>query len=152
MIPGQISQAWEQGPVTLRALRSLTPPTVDAVRSAITNVPGHWAIEQHDDYDGYLSILISPERDNENDQPTFLISGTIGQVELAQSQSDHLHTLGRFPDVDATIAALIKVLTAPKTAQCWCSGRRSGDPRLCRFWSAWGWGTARSSAQVGCPR
>ena len=116
MHTGQISQAWEQGPVTLRALRSLTPRTLDTVRSAITDVPGLWVVEQHDDYDGYLSILISPETGGD-DQPTFLISGTIGQVELAHSQGDELHTLGRFADVDATIAALIKLLTGPDTAE-----------------------------------
>lgn len=105
---GQIDRAWEHGPVTIRALRSLTRQAFEAVADAIGEVSGSWALEQHDDYDGYLSALISPEGDR--DAPSYLISGQVGQIELAQLQGDELHTLGRFEDIAATIAELVRAL------------------------------------------
>jgi hypothetical protein len=105
---GQIDRAWEQDPVTVRRLRSLTPQAFDAVDEAIRELPGRWTLEQHDDYEGYLSVLISPEADS--DAPTYLISGKLGQVELAQFQGEELHTLGRFDNIEAAIAELVRAL------------------------------------------
>lgn len=105
---GQIDRAWEQGPVTIRALRSLTRQAFEAVSNVISDLPGQWTLERHDDYEGYLSVLISPE--GEADAPTFLISGQVGQIELAQFQGDQLRTLGRFEDLEATIAELARAL------------------------------------------
>jgi hypothetical protein len=105
---GQIDRAWEQGPVTIRALRSLTQQAVGTVSDAIAGVPGQWTVEGHDDYDGYLSVLISPE--GEADAPSFLISGQVGQIELAQFQGDELLTLGRFEDLEATTVELVRAL------------------------------------------
>jgi hypothetical protein len=105
----QIDQAWEQGPVTIRPLRSLTQQAFDAVREAIGGMPGNWTLERHDDYEGYLSILISPE--SEADVPSFLISGQVGLMEVAKFQGDELHTLGRFESLEATIAELVRALT-----------------------------------------
>jgi hypothetical protein len=106
---GQIDQAWEQGPVTIRALRSLTQHAFDAVSEAIGGVPGSWTLERHDDYDGYLSLLISPERGS--DAPSFLISGQVGLMEVAKFQDDELHTLGQFENLEATTAELVRALT-----------------------------------------
>ena len=104
----QIDRAWEQGPVTIRALRSLTGQAFEAVSNVISDLPGQWTVQGHDDYDGYLSVLISPK--GEADAPSFLISGQVGQIELAQFQGDELHTLGRFEDLEATIAELVRAL------------------------------------------
>lgn len=110
MHTGQTNRNWEQGPVTIRALRSLTPQAFAAVRDAICTAPGAWALEQHADYDGYLSFLVSPEGDH--DAPIYVISGRLGQIELAQFQDDELRTLGQFADIEAAIAALIAALPA----------------------------------------
>jgi hypothetical protein len=104
----QLDRAWEQGPVTIRAFRSLTQQAVGSVSDAIAGVPGRWTVDGHDDYDGYLSVLISPE--GEADAPSFLVSGQVGQIELANFNGDELHTLGRFEDLEATIAGLVEAL------------------------------------------
>ncbi len=107
---GQTDRAWEHGPVTIRALRSLTGQAFEAVRVAIAELPGGgWVLDAHDDYDGYLSLLISPERGS--DAPSFLISGQVGLMEVAKFQGDELHTLGRFESLEATIAELVRALT-----------------------------------------
>jgi hypothetical protein len=105
---GQIDRAWEQGPVTIRALRSLTPQVFKVVADAVGEVPGNWVIEQHDDYDGYLSILISPEGDS--DAPSYVISGQVGQIELAQFQGDELRSRGCFGHIEATTVELVRAL------------------------------------------
>ena len=106
----QIDQAWQQGLVTIRPLRSLTEQALEVVRDAIRRVPGDWTFERHDDYDGYLSVLIA--REGDLDGPTFLISGQVGHIELATLQDEELHTLGRFEDIEATAAELVSVLNA----------------------------------------
>jgi len=108
MHTGQTNRDWEQGPVTIRALRSLTQQAFAAVRDAVCAVPGGWTLEQHADYDGYLSFLVSSEDDQ--DAPTFVISGRLGQIELAQFQDDQLRTLGQFANIEAAIAELINAL------------------------------------------
>ena len=105
---GQIDRAWELGPVTIPALRSLTRQAFDAVVTAVAELPGAWLAEPHYDYDGYLSILISPEDDS--DAPSYLISGQAGQIELAQLQGDQLHTLGQFEHMEAMTPELVRAL------------------------------------------
>jgi hypothetical protein len=101
----QNSRVWDQGPVTIRPLTGLTQHACDAVNEAIRQVPGSWTVEQHDDYDGYLSLLISHESDP--NPVTYLISGKIGQIELAQFQHDQLQTVGQFKDIEATVSELV---------------------------------------------
>jgi hypothetical protein len=111
----QINQAWEQGPVTIRALRSLTDHAFAAVSDAIAELQGGWTLERHDDYEGYLSLLISPE--SGIDAPSYFISGQLGYIELAQFQGDELHTLGRFGDIEATTAELVRALQQSAAAK-----------------------------------
>jgi hypothetical protein len=112
---GQINQAWEQGPVTIRALRSLTGDAFQALSDAIAELQGGWILERHDDYDGYLSLLISPT--SEINAPTYFISGQLGHIELAQFQGDELHALGRFKDIEATTAELVRALRQSAAAK-----------------------------------
>ena len=66
----------EQGPEVISALRSLTRQQADVITQALSTVPGGWQSECHDDYEGYLSILVSgPEADPES--PSYLISGKV---------------------------------------------------------------------------
>jgi hypothetical protein len=111
---GQLIGVYEPNPVTIRALRSLTPQALDAVGDAVRDLPGQWALERHEDYDGYLSLLISSESDS--GMPAYLISGKIGDIELAQFDGNQLHTLARFDDIEATTAELVRLLEQPTAA------------------------------------
>lgn len=115
MSDGQIIGSYEHSPVTIRALRSLAPQALDEVSDAVRDLPGRWALERHEDYDGYLSLLVSPEGDS--DMPTYLISGKIGAIELARFQGEELQALGLFNNTQATIAELVTVLNRPATAE-----------------------------------
>lgn len=94
----QSDRTWEQGPVAIRPLRSLTSEALKVVANVVCALPGNWGLEHHDDYEGYLSVLISAAGDS--DAPTYLISGPVGQIELAKFERDELHTLGRFEDIE----------------------------------------------------
>lgn len=105
----QSDQTWDQGPVAIRALRSLRENVVEAVRETVLEMASPWSLECHDDYDGYLSVLVSHERDP--NAPSFLISGKVGQIEMATLHDDELRTLGRFNDLGDAIAELVSQLS-----------------------------------------
>lgn len=96
------TSCYEPSPVMIRALRSLTQQHVDAVQAAL---PVAWSVDQHDDYDGYLSIVVAHGHDS-GTTPAFLISGTTGHIELAELGDDVLNPVGRFATIEATIAEL----------------------------------------------
>lgn len=94
----------EQGPVTIRALSSLTNEHVARVGEVVAARAPGWIVHQHDDYDGHLSLLVSPPQDH--GEPSYVISGTVDAVELAAMRDDVLCTLGRFENVDAALTEL----------------------------------------------
>lgn len=104
----------EQGPATVRALRSLTRRDADAVRATIRVAGGEWTVEEHDDYDGYLSLLIAPARDG---GPAYLIAGRTDAVELAELRGDEMIALGAFP----SIGAAATVLRHRLAGSCWAA-------------------------------
>jgi hypothetical protein len=104
----------EQGPATVRALRSLSRRDADAVRATIRAAGGEWTVEEHDDYDGYLSLLIAPARDG---GPAYLIAGRTDAVEVAELRSDEMIALGSFPGIGAATAVLRRSLAA----SCWAA-------------------------------
>ncbi|MDP9096398.1 MAG: hypothetical protein M3N26_07610, partial [Pseudomonadota bacterium] len=53
---------------------------------------GSYAVTAHDDYDGYLSLLLTPEC---GQGPSFLVSGRGGAVDLAELHGDDMVVLGR---------------------------------------------------------
>ncbi len=99
----------EQHPVTIRAIQSLTPSQADAVRQAVGALSAEWSVDQHEDYEGHLSIVVS--RDGQRGTgPTFLISGSVDRIELAELRADELHRLGDFSAIDELIAELTRTL------------------------------------------
>lgn len=82
----------EQGPATIRALRSLAPRDADAITQAVAAVGDGWSVQTSDDYDGYLCILVEPQ-DETAGQLTYLISGTVNRIELAEMHHDEMHTI-----------------------------------------------------------
>ena len=100
----------EQSPVAIRALRSLNQSHVDAVCAAIAACPGDWEVECHNDYDGYLSIVVAG-RSNSQDA-TSLISGRLGQIEFSQVHEDQLQPRGEFETIEQVVTELM----------CFCLG------------------------------
>lgn len=97
----------EQGPVIIRRLRSISPAQADIVAQAVATVAAEWRVESHDDYDGYLSIVISSD---DEDAPTFAISGRTNAIELCEMRDDALQARGCFCAMDDTAGALIGLM------------------------------------------
>ncbi|GAC1346355.1 MAG: hypothetical protein NVSMB18_28330 [Acetobacteraceae bacterium] len=110
----------DQGPAPIRALRSLRPQQADRVAKAVMTWPMAWSVERHDDYDGYLSILVSAVGHGPR---TFLISGMVNAIELFELRQEQLFSLGRFEAIDGVIGRL-GVAAAPP-----CDGALGRGPR-----------------------
>ena len=96
----------EQGPVVIRPLRSMTPAQAELVAQAVAALPTPWRVECHDDYDGYLSVIVSSA---EPDAPTFAISGTASKMSLSEMRDDVLYPQGHFSTVEEAVDALINL-------------------------------------------
>lgn len=97
----------EHGLALIRALGSLTREDAETVERAVRDLAGAWSIEFHDDYEGYLSLLILPLLPAaDNDAPGFLVSGRTGAVEVAELRGDGFQTLGCYASASEAAAAL----------------------------------------------
>ena len=98
---------FEKASLVIRALSSITPEQADLVVDSLATLAGSWFVERHDDYDGYMSIVISPD---DFDAPSLIMSGKANAIELSEMRDDTLHMRGRFSDIDAAIGALLGLL------------------------------------------
>ena len=71
--------------------------------------PNICTIYEIDDYDGYLSIVVS-RVDEHGGDPTFLITRRTDQIELARLQADRLHPIARFATFEDATATLTDLL------------------------------------------
>ncbi len=97
----------DQGATTVRALSSLTRRDVAAVRASVRAAGGGFVVEEHDDYDGYMSLLLTPAQDG---RPAYLVSGRTGAVDLAELHGDDMAALGTFAGIGAAMLALKPLL------------------------------------------
>lgn len=88
---------------TVRALSSLTPRDAAAVRATARATGNLYNVQEHDDYDGYLSLLLAPQDETASG---FLVSGRTGAIDLAELQGDEMVPLGQFPSIGAAMLAL----------------------------------------------
>lgn len=110
----------DQGPAPIRALRSLRPQQADRVAQAVMAWPGAWSVERHDDYDGYLSMLVSAVSPVPR---TFLVAGVADSIELLELRQESLFSLGRFDTVDGMVGRLAVAAAAPCGSATWdCRG------------------------------
>ena len=100
----------EQGPATIRALRSLTLQHADMVTRIVDSVGGGWSVTAIDDYDGYLSIIVEPENAAYG-LPSYLISGTVAHIELAQVQGDSMRAIDAFDSITKLVSKLPQLLS-----------------------------------------
>lgn len=103
--------------MTIRAIRSLNQCHVVAISQAVTTLSAKWSIDQHDDYKGYLSVVISRQNQDGIDL-TYLISGSLDQIELAKLHADELTALGCFFTIDDLTAELAKTLASALPHEC----------------------------------
>lgn len=100
-----VDQGFESRPVVIRALSSLTQEHARQIAEAVQGVDPDWELDLLDDYDGYLSVLVS-RQDEAEGQPCYLISGSIQQIQLSEIESDAMRQLGVFDTIDQAIALL----------------------------------------------
>ena len=99
--------ASESASATIRALSSLTRRDADAVRATLRMAACSYAAQEHDDYDGYLSLLLTPA---DPARPSYMVGGRTGAVDLAELQDDDMASLGTFPSIGAAMAVLRPIL------------------------------------------
>ena len=73
-------------------------------------MPGNWAVEHHDDYDGYLLIMISPNESSTHPRASFLISGKADEIDVAELHDEELRHLGCFSTIQAATAEVAKTI------------------------------------------
>jgi hypothetical protein len=112
MINGSYAgQGYALGPAVIPALSSLTHDHATQIENAVKTSAPEWDVDRTDDYDGYVAVLVSLKHDIDA-RPTYLISGTVDRVELAEVHGDTLRELGPLDSLEQAIEALIAVLNA----------------------------------------
>ena len=92
---------------TIRAFSSLTRRDANAVRATMRAAAASYTVQEHDDYDGYLSLLLTPADDT---RPSYMVGGRTGAVDIAELQGDDMAALGTFPSIGAAMALLRPLL------------------------------------------
>ena len=85
----------ECGPVAIRALNSLSRRHVEAISAVTCN---GWTIQTIDDYEGHLSMVVEPSEPTSN-KPSYLISGTIQEIELEEFHDEELTAILKAADI-----------------------------------------------------
>lgn len=93
----------------IRALSSITLDQADKLTEIIRGVGPRWEVQTFDDYDGYLSLLVTSLIQSENEK-SFSITGKAEYLELWQVQGDDFTPLGSFNSVDQLSARLMGLL------------------------------------------
>lgn len=86
----------------IRAFDSLTWRDANAVRETVRTSGALFTVEEHEDYDGFLSLLLTALEDG----ACYLVSGRIRAVELAAIRGDELEPIGRYASVGAAMVVL----------------------------------------------
>ena len=92
---------------TIRAFTSLTRRDADAVRNTLRAAACCYSANEHDDYDGYLSMLLTPA---DEAHPSYMVGGRTGAVDIAELQGDDMAALGTYPSIGAAMAVLRPLL------------------------------------------
>lgn len=92
---------------SVRALRSLTRRDADAVRSTVRAAATGFTVQEHDDYDGYLSLMVSTD---DATARSFVVTGQTGAIEVAALHEDDMVPLGKFPSIGAAMIVLRSAL------------------------------------------
>ena len=117
----------DQNFALVRAFRSLRVGDADIIAKVVDAFGDTWSVQTGDDYDGYLFMLIEPSDDKDEQLPNYMVTGQIGQIELAMVDGDDCRTLGRFEDIYGLTAELtfrlLDVATGSYDLQHQCRSR-----------------------------
>lgn len=91
------------GSATIRALSSLSRRDAEIVRATVRAAASCHHVQEHDDYDGYLSLLITP---TDEVRPSFMVAGRSGAVDVAELWGDEMMTIGTFASIGAAMVVL----------------------------------------------
>ena len=100
--------------IAIRAFRSLTRQDADAVRSTVRAAATGYTVQEHDDYDGYLSLLLTPPDDS---AASYVVAGRTGAVDIATLRDDDMAPLGTFPSIGAAMIVLRPALERQNAPQ-----------------------------------
>lgn len=95
---------------TIRALSSLTRRDADAVRATARAAARGHTVHEHDDYDGYLSLLVTPAHESRS---SYMVAGRTGAVDIAELHGDDFTAIGTYSSIGAAMAALRPALEDP---------------------------------------
>jgi len=98
-----------QDAAVVRALSSITLDQADKLTEIIRGVEPAWDIQTFDDYDGYLSLLLTSLIESKNEK-SFSITGKAECLELWQVQGDDFTPLGSFGSIDQLSARLMGLI------------------------------------------
>lgn len=82
----------------IRAFSSLREHDVQVVQAMLVLIDGSWTIEQHTDYAGDLSLLLTEGSDATSDH-TFLLHRTIDGIHLVDVADEAYQHLGTFKQI-----------------------------------------------------
>ena len=89
----------------VRSLHSLRDSDVRIIEAMLAATSGKWSLERHDDYDGDLSVLLSPECGG-GARPSFFLHRTAAGIHLVDASLDGYRPLGTYKALSAAILRL----------------------------------------------
>ena len=118
------------GLATIRALSSLSRRDAEIVRATVRAAASCHTVQEHDDYDGYLSLLITPTDDV---RPSFMVAGRSGAVDVAELWGDEMMTIGTFASIGAAMVVLRPALERREPAPA-LKANTEATALVARFW------------------
>ena len=101
--------AVNQDAAVIRALSSITLDQADKLTEIIRSAEPVWDVQTFDDYDGYLSLHLTPVIQSESEK-SFSITGKAECLELWEAHEDNLTPIGSFDSVDQLSARLMELI------------------------------------------
>jgi hypothetical protein len=116
--PGMIKMMTKDKPVrdlnlnsstTIRALSSITLDQAEIIVQAVRATGLNWDVQTTDDYDGYLSILVTPSISADK-ETTFFVAGTAQRLELFKAYDDTMTLVASFNDAEDLSVVLLDII------------------------------------------
>lgn len=94
---------------TIRALSSITLDQTEIIVQAVRATGRGWDVQTTDDYDGYLSIMVTPSISADK-ETTFFVAGTAQRLELFKAYDDTMTSVASFNDAKDLSLVLLDII------------------------------------------